>query len=285
MEWIPGFAWPVPRAFSGAVSACRFEQGDVFYSDSDAYDAWGPGGGLPAHAIQVLDPPKGTRALAADADGKRFFANWVSPVEIRVWESGEAAGAGRVTTQGRLFTGLWRGDVAWLAEDAGEPEPPAMQRDLHKRLAEAVAGVRARVAAGAGKGGRRRHGEAAAAGGCLYLAAVDEASDAGRVKAGAVAACLAERFPLEEHRLAPGEVGIEGAERFHPALVVQVIAVATDDPAPVEALLSELLYAGSATGAGEGAEADAGESAADGARGRGGRFSLARHGLLVAPGD
>ncbi len=38
MELYSGFAWAVPKAFGSALHGCRFEQGDVLYSDASAYD-------------------------------------------------------------------------------------------------------------------------------------------------------------------------------------------------------------------------------------------------------
>ena len=66
MELLSGFTWPVPRAFASAVSACRFEQGDVLYDAASAYAAADPGSG-PGHHVQILDPPRSARAAPADA--------------------------------------------------------------------------------------------------------------------------------------------------------------------------------------------------------------------------
>ena len=71
MEFIAGFRWPLPRAFAGAVLACRFEQGDVIYSDAGGYRAWSKRRGGSKFAVQVLDPPKSARALAPGSEGKR----------------------------------------------------------------------------------------------------------------------------------------------------------------------------------------------------------------------
>ncbi|MBW2696888.1 MAG: hypothetical protein JRE70_10480 [Deltaproteobacteria bacterium] len=266
MELFSGFAWPVPRAFAGAVAACRFEQGDVFYSDTTGYEPWKKGGPRPAQRIQVLDPPKTARALVAgDGDGKRFFSNWRSPVEVIRAAGDEPAGAPCVTTQGRLFTGLWRGDASWLEGAGDDPEPPLLQRDLHKRLEEAVGFFRKRFA--------RRRGPH-----CLYLAAVDEASDASLAKAHGLELLLVERVGGKLAAASPVKVGLRDADVFHPALVLHAVAVPGTDPAPIENLLAGLLYAGSAGGAGR----VGGVGRVERVEGSG-RFSLSRHGLLVVP--
>ncbi len=249
MDFIKGFAWPLPRALSGAVSACRFEQGDVLYSHSGGYEAW-PGGrqGL-GHALQILDPPKSTRALAPEADGKRFDVHWNSPVELERTDFAAGSAERLITTQGRLFCCLWRGDPAVLDPEAPVSEPPYAQRELHSRLEEARPAFEAHFSdQGAGDGRP------------LYLAALDDANESGRLKARAVEAVLAEKFKVLSHVLSPGEAGLDEPDRFHPALVIQGLAIGAPDAPAVEGCLRALLYGG------------ASET---------GRFSLARHGLLV----
>ena len=275
MEFIAGFAWPVPRAMAGAVSACRFEQGDVVYSQAKGYEGWPKGRRGLKFALQVLDPPKSARALGPEAAGNRFEANWNSSVELELTDYAEAkakantganskAGAPDerlITTQGRLFCCLWYGDPAWLDPSGREPAPPVPLRDLHRRLEETQPTFTKRFKA---KCLRSPVTGAFARGFSLYLAAVDDANESMRSKAMAVEAVLAENFEVESLWLSPGEAGLSGAEALHPALRVQGLAIAAQKPEAIEALLRGLLYGG------------AGES---------GRFSLARHGLLagVAP--
>jgi hypothetical protein len=276
MEFIAGFAWPVPRAMAGAVSACRFEQGDVVYSQAKGYEGWPKGRRGLKFALQVLDPPKSARALGPEAAGNRFEANWNSSVELELTDYADAdaeakakantganskAGAPDerlITTQGRLFCCLWYGDPAWLDPSGREPAPPVPLRDLHRRLEETQPTFTKRFKA---KCLRSPVTGAFARGFSLYLAAVDDANESMRSKAMAVEAVLAENFEVESLWLSPGEAGLSGAEALHPALRVQGLAIAAQKPEAIEALLRGLLYGG------------AGES---------GRFSLARHGLLAA---
>jgi hypothetical protein len=264
MEFIAGFAWPVPRAMAGAVSACRFEQGDVVYSQAKGYEGWPKGRRGLKFALQVLDPPKSARALGPEAAGNRFEANWNSPVELELTDyadanaNAEVPDERRITTQGRLFCCLWHGDPAWLDPSGGEPAPPVPQRDLHRRLEETQPTFTKHFKA---KCLRSPVAGTFAQGFSLYLAAVDDANESMRSKAKAVEAVLAEKFEVESLWLSPGEAGLADAEALHPALRVQGLAVAAQKPEAIEALLRGLLYGG------------AGES---------GRFSLARHGLLAA---
>jgi hypothetical protein len=250
MRYLEGFTWPVPIAFASAVAACRFEQGDVLYDDPAAYDAWEGKDAAPGTVIQVIDPPKTARAPSGDAEGNRFQVNWGLPVVLDVYVDGAPTPDRRATTQGRLFCCLWQGDPALLDDDSPLPEPPLGQRELQRRLEEAVpAFVRAF---------RKR---TAAGGHSLLILAVDDASDAARVKAHAIEALLAEAFEVEGRTLAPAQAGLEEPERLHPALGLRGIAIAQADASAIESQLAPLLYGG--------ADASAG------------RFSLARHGHLA----
>ena len=258
MELIAGFAWPVPRAMVGAVSACRFEQGDVLYSQAKAYQAWPKGLDGLKFGVQVLDPPKSARALGPEAEGNRFEANWSSPVELELTDYAKETDTRLVTTQGRLFCALWHGDPAQLDPENSEPAPPVLQRDLHRRLEEAEASFSRRFKSQSAGPPTNR---AFARGFSLYLAAVDDANESARGKAKAVEAVLSEKFEVVSLWLSPSEAGLADAQALHPALRIQGLAIPAQKPDAIETRLRGLLYGG------------AGES---------GRFSLARHGLLLA---
>jgi len=235
-EYFEGFDWPVPSAFASAVSACRFEQGDVLYSDARAYRAWRGSAPKIEHQIQVLDPPKTTRALAGEGEGKRFFANWGSPVEIEWTARRDPAPRILKTTQGRLFTCLWRGDVERLEENSEAPTPPALQRDLHKALAESEAAFRREFKKLASPGAPH----------CLYIAALDRASESSCLKARNIRVALEEAFEVSHLTLSPAAADVACEADFHPALSLQGVRVATADAAAIEARLKSLLYAPSA---------------------------------------
>ena len=260
MEFIEGFRWPLPRAFAGAVSACRFEQGDVIYSEARGYQAWPKGRRGLKFAVQVLDPPKSARALAPGSEGKRFDANWNSPVEIELTDHAASSTERQATTQGRLFCCLWRGDTTWLDPAGRAAIPPAPQRELHRRLGEAQSAFE--------RDFKARRTNASAGRFTLYLAAVDDANEAARSKAKAVQAVLDQKFQVESQWFSPREAGLAGADALHPALRIHGLAIASQRAAAVEERLRGLLY----SGGDDGTPGDPGES---------GRFSLARHGLLV----
>jgi hypothetical protein len=258
MDFFAGFSWPVPTAFAAAVAACRFEQGDVLYSSKRAYRAWDPVRSELRHHIQVLDPPRSARAMTAEGDGSRFSANWSSSVQLELKEYRSSSTETWRSTQGRLFSCLWQGDVSWLdEEERGAPPPPLLARELHKALQESLetAAERFRVALPSGVSPR-----------LLYLSALDQASDASRAKASLVESQLASRFAVVTADLAPSRAGIAEAERYHPSLAVRCLALDTPDESAVREVLKKALYAPSKT-------SKSGGSAE--------RFALQRHGALV----
>jgi len=249
VDRIRGFAWAVPRALSAAVSACRFEQGDVLYDDPAGYGPWRGAGDAPASIIQVLDPPRSARTPTGDSEGGRFQTSWLLPVTLDLFTAGSDRPDRRATTQGRLFACLWQGDPALLDDATPAPDPPLGLRELQRRVGEAVPAFVSHFAALAHAG---RHS--------LFVVASDDASQSARVKVHGIRTLLEDAFETETATLSPAEAGLTGAELLHPALVLQGFAIATRDTDAIEGRLRALLYGG------------ADESA--------GRFSLSRHGHL-----
>jgi hypothetical protein len=271
MEFYPGFAWAVPRAFGAAVSACRFELGDVLYDDESAY------GPKPEnrHHIQLFEPARSTRSLASESEGQRFFVNWDAPIRYEWKDYGSDATRMRTSTQGRLFSCLWRGDPDVLDEErAPAPEPPLLLRELSGRVEKAVPALRKSLRIGARS--KETH---------LFAFATDGASDASRSKAAAVLSLLEARYSCRFRDLAPAKAGIDDGPRFHPALAVRGIAIKAASAEEVQETLKGLLYRGSAAtkGADEGMEdSEDSDSTADAEKASPDRFKVARHGVFVA---
>ncbi|MFP6640618.1 MAG: hypothetical protein VCC04_10270, partial [Myxococcota bacterium] len=99
---------------------------------------------------------------------------------------------------------------------------------------------------------------------CVYLSAVDEASDAARLKAQTVETGLRERFgELVVHSVLPGPAELDPSGEIHPALRVRGIAISSADSEAVEQCLRDVLYVGTGSPAT--------------------RFSVSRHGQLWGP--
>jgi hypothetical protein len=248
-SWIAGFAWALPRAMAAAVSACRFEQGDVLCRERAACGRWGPEDVPSGPVLQVLDPPKSARTLAADAEGSRFEAHWDSPVTLERHEAGVGRPERIETTQGRLYTCLWRDAPGCFDEAAPPPSPPRGLRDLHRELATAVPAFRQCFARRTKRGDHQ-----------LLIVATDDAIDVARVKARAIESLLGDAFEIEACNLSPAEAGLSDSETLRPSLLLRGIAIATRDQEAIEKCLAGLLYGG----------------ASEDAK----RFSVSRHGHL-----
>jgi hypothetical protein len=278
----------VPTAFSAAVSACRFEQGDILYAERSAYDDWEAG--PPGRWIQVLDPPRSARARNADADAGRFGSSWGAPVTLEVGLEPGAVGKACTTTQGRLFTCLWKADIEAL-ETGTAPPPPLLLSDLQRSLEAALLSMRAILLGGAGGGSTSGAGGRAGATSpeaLLFMAGVDLASDASLAKAEAIWTALAARHVLRVYDAAPAECGMADGAAYHPSLVVRGIAIESADGSPArEGPVTEALKAAlynpnprSPSPSGAGADAESADESEAAAPARADRFSLARHGWL-----
>jgi len=263
--WLDGFRWPVPTAFSGAVSAHRFEQGDVLYRSRRAYEtlegeaAFDADRGL---AIQVLEPARGLRSTSAiEGEGDRRRSSWQAEVVVELHDLSADTRDVRRMTQGRLYTALWHGDARWLEADAEDPPVPRGARELQARLEQS----RAAFARALG-----------ALGGARFLFVVDLANEASRAKARSVEESLRADGPVERLDLRPERAGIEAPDAFSPTLVVRGLVAPDRDVDRVQALLRRCLYAG-ASGR---LEPSAEDARRDEAAAGGDRFSVARHGLL-----
>lgn len=261
-EFYRGFAWAVPKAFAAAVHACRFEQGDVLYSDPGAYDTKKRSKHPAPFHIQVLDPPRTNRASANDGEGQRFFSNWESSVTFEWMDYKTGDRRELQSTQGRLFACLWRGESdALLDLEVDGPERPYLLRDLSTRIdasTEALLrelGVSSLASTSDGRKPAKRY---------LFATAIDLSSDTSRVKSGLIERALAARFEVEVRSFSPVELGIDEADRFHPALEVLTLVIDCSDATKIEDALRDVLYGG-----GKSAGSDAG------------RFNVARHGCLL----
>ncbi|HIF94172.1 MAG TPA: hypothetical protein EYQ60_13790 [Myxococcales bacterium] len=252
LDFFDEMVWPVPLSFAGAISAMRFEQGDVLYRDKAAYCALE--GAIPhgLSAIQVLLPQRSTRGLGSEVPGDRRQSNWRSEVTVELIDLEKGRSEVRVLSQGKLATALFTGDEAWLDTGREEPPLPASARDLQPRLEDSVG--RFRGLSKTKKGSR-------------FIFVVDLAGDASRSKASNVEAALRASGSVERIDLSPAEAGIEDPGRFHPALIVRGLAMAKRASHQVLPILRQCLYAG---GSGTAPESD---QASD-------RFSIGRHGIL-----
>lgn len=262
LQLYSGFAWAVPQAFGAALHACRFEQGDVLYSDAAAYDESKRGKPPSGYHIQVLDPPRTSRAVSAEGEGQRFFSNWESPVRFEWMDYRKKTSEQRKSSQGGLFTCLWRGDLDALDESRQqELVRPKLLRDLQACVADSTAAIVDQLGQSKRTPGQKN---SAAPRGRLFVIAIDLASDASRAKVQSIARPLEAKFEIGLREFLPADLELTESAHFHPALRLLGITIATEDDSQIEGVLRDILYAGGKAAGKEG-----------------GRFQLTRHGSLV----
>lgn len=142
MQFIDGFTWAVSTAFANALDQCRFERGDRLYPTREAYESnWLNAQGSMQCWVQVRFPERMSAALPEDGDS-RFESNWVSELRLSLFTDQREVEE-VVTTQGRLYTLLWRGDAQVLQAECPEPEVPKRASFVLKRLRDGSEDLRA----------------------------------------------------------------------------------------------------------------------------------------------
>jgi len=138
MDFFPGFSWAIPKAFSDAIANCRFEEGDVIYDSESAYQEWGKAVKLLGHCIKV-NSPRRTTSVTIGEKKSVVKTNWKSEVAIElIGFSNEPFNRKIVTTQGRLFVLLWKGDLEVLDVKKPNPPTPIFLQDVKKKLEETI---------------------------------------------------------------------------------------------------------------------------------------------------
>jgi hypothetical protein len=269
LRFFEGFSWPLPLAFASAVSANRFEQGDVLFRHPASYEPLEGGEALAGEnprgfdAIQVLNPPRSARATPTEVDGDRRRSSWQSEVTVALVDLARGESEVRTLSQGKLVMALWHGDEAWL--DPARPEPlfPRGARELHAQLAQTLESFDAAQRTTSG---------------CRFVYVVDLASDASRTKAQCVEEALRAAGTVERIDRSPQLAGVEHGSTYHPALSVRCLVMPDRSVEAVQPILRACLYGG-------GVAPPEAPEAAEGAEAPTDRFSVSRHGLLEPIGD
>jgi hypothetical protein len=146
MNFFTEFKWAVPYAFSSAIASCRFEQGDVLYNTPLAYNGtWGEVEQHINHSLQVKFPPRSSSADMGNNDASVFSANWSAKVVFELHNHKTKTTELIETTQGRLYTLLWKGNLErYLKESISAPKQAA---ELLDELDLAVNFIKQKIAA------------------------------------------------------------------------------------------------------------------------------------------
>ncbi|MBM4397583.1 MAG: hypothetical protein FJ087_18085 [Deltaproteobacteria bacterium] len=251
-EPLPGFAWAVTRGFRAPLGACRFEEGDLLYDSPRGYELpWSEARSCVRFAMQVLSPSRAPTTRSDRDEASVFQDNWrqAAVQSLAEFPGGQATQV--MTTQGRIYTTLWRGDPACLSASSAEPPLPRLARDLKPHLSAAAVWF------------RENHGRVDSRS-SVFATAFDETSDLLDNKARRVGMGLHQAFGAHRLEATPAALGTPNAEAFVPTAKVVAFILAAPKTA-IESVLKELLYAPSR-------ERGTGDD----------RFRLEAHGSLLA---
>jgi hypothetical protein len=225
-DFFEGFTWAVPKAFSEAVKACRFEQGDILYDSQKAYAGeWDEAVKHINYSLQVRSPVRGTTA-SPSASGSVFGKNWDTEVTFELEDaSGDEPKRFVETTQGRLFTALWHGDLSIFGED-GNPKPPLQLKAVSKNLEQAIP-----------------VSESFTGENPVFIMARDAANTPSILKHRKVSAILRSRFKVEINAMSPRMAGLVKWDKVAPTIEIVFFVMDTGSPVEIHDALKALLYA------------------------------------------
>ncbi len=136
MEFFSGFQWALPMAFSDSVARAWFVEGDILYDRAAAYDCeWRVATQAIEYTIQVRSPARSSE-MSNQSVRDVFARNWNSEVKIDLYSQMKRVSPAQIrTTQGRLYTTLWKGQIDTLFEDKSPPPPlPTTAQQLSKNI-------------------------------------------------------------------------------------------------------------------------------------------------------
>ena len=120
MEKYSELRWYMPPSFKDCLAKCRFEQGVVIFKDKPVGEKWEEEMKNIDYCIQIKFPPS---AIGADS---AMLSHWNSEVIFERFFPKTKEKETVKTTQGRLFSFLWKDDPEILHDTEDLPPP------LHK---------------------------------------------------------------------------------------------------------------------------------------------------------
>lgn len=229
MEYLEQFTWPVPKGFSDAVAACKFEQGDLLYNTRRAYEEdwnldnidW---------IVQVQSPSRGSMSTKAE-DVKTVFAdNWRSDLILELTDvRNDRAKRTVQTTQGRLYTALRFGDLSILESEFDEPEPPLGVDSLFHHFDKAKEHFLPLLAKSMKKPN-------------LFIIPVDVLNSIATEKHSRAVHSLSSIGPVEQMTASPRDCGMSDWRQFNPMLEFRCVAIDSGAPEKIRDALKEAFW-------------------------------------------
>ncbi len=107
-----GLRWYLPSYFKDSLAKCRFEQGTIIYKDKPIGKNWGEQIKHIDYLIQIQYPP--STMTSGSGDESVIKSNWDSEVILERFYPKTKEKETIKTTQGRLFTFLWKDNLEIL---------------------------------------------------------------------------------------------------------------------------------------------------------------------------
>jgi len=228
-EFFDGFSWAIPTAFAEPLAACRFEQGDVLYDTRRAYEGpWGEALPHIRYSIQVKSPLRGPATKTEKEEESVFTDNWNQAVVFAFTEHKKNEMRETKTTQGRLYTLLWKGDLSSLDEDVPAPPVPALAMQILRDLPKAMDHLRTAMFKGAGKR-------------TVFLMPYDRTRQLLRGKLREVQTSLVD-FKTRFDFIQPEEAGLTADAGFAPTVSIACFCIEGATESLVEKAVKKALY-------------------------------------------
>lgn len=222
VECFECFQWAVPNAFSDSLSQCRFERGDILYSNPGGYEQWDKALKRLGFTVQVKSPASTARTVSEEGV---FEDNWKSPVVFTLIDHALNITEEITTTQGSLYMLLWKGVRNF---DSCTPPPlPLTCMSIAKKAESAVYEVKKRFS----KMEKPN----------VWLMGYDPTSSIAHVKYVEVKKRLEKEFSVSERFFTVEEVGLKGVLCV-PTLKFVAFAIDLGASARIADALKEVLY-------------------------------------------
>lgn len=228
-EYFDKFSWAVPVAFAEPLAACRFEQGDILYDTRRAYEgAWGDALPHIKYSIQAKSPMRGPSTKSEKEEESIFTDNWNMPVVFTLTDHKAKKTEEITTTQGQLYSLLWKGDLGLIDAKSPTPPPPTLAMQILRDLPKT-------------EGHMKKNAAEVSQGHVVFLMPFDRTRQLLRTKFRRIEENLA-RFKTHTCLIPPANAGLKTTTDFAPTVSIACFAVQDGSMADVEKALKKALY-------------------------------------------
>lgn len=232
MEFFEMFAWALPKAFKDPLSICRFEQGDVLYDTRKAYQVWKEALKYLRYGIQVKFPERSTSRKAEQEADSVFSSNWNQKAVIELTKYSTQTQSLIDTTQGRLYSALWKGNLDILSKDYPDPSIPELPKTLLKNgMLPLLEPYICKLST-----------DDIIPNPTVFVVPYDETRDIYRNKFNKVKYALEKHVKLRIKMISPEQAGLSHPNEFVPTLSLAFFLVENSSQAEVIELVKKALY-------------------------------------------